>query len=387
MDVEFFVRSVREQIEKATGQALPWGDVNPLVVIGLTEAILDLGLTEDQMYPVIRGFLRQLAAQVHPDRGAANVSGDRQKQILSALDYLDDRQNFSRALDHFRTLKAEDRRESRIARQELSSMRVRLRDFEGQWKDLEAGRHALEGDKQEFRRQVENEKFQVPVLAQQLEELQEELKNAQSVITSYRERSSSSRRQFEHIAEYFAYAGRRDRGDMLAVNAFDAKWVAVASLWPVDALAQSPLEQGKEAFMGKALPIVGSENRVSMILDAWQYAVSSFNEPHGREKKWLPMGLSILKLEGGNPTLVLGHRWAAYGGRVIGSLPPDKINVSRSHLIYQVAKDIVFESMSPFIVAGGVLVSVRSDARRKASWSMTCPAIYFSTKRLVLAVG
>ncbi len=134
-----FTKGLRDQLEKTIGggvKTAPWGEVNPLITIGLTEAILDLGLTEDQIYAVIRSYGRQLAAQVHPDRNAFNISAERQRQIIGAFVFLDDRQKFSLALADFRTIKADDRRESKILRMTVRALRDQITVLELQSHDF-----------------------------------------------------------------------------------------------------------------------------------------------------------------------------------------------------------------------------------------------------------
>jgi curved DNA-binding protein CbpA len=154
-----FIQSLKSQVEKALGKTLPWGEnANPLVVIGLTEAILDLGLTEDQIYAVIHSYGRQLAAQVHPDRQPENVSAERQRQILGAFDLIGDRDHFAQALSDFRTLRAEDRREIKILLQAISSLKKQNEDYRSQFAKFLADRTQLDEDLARF--VVAQEEFQ-----------------------------------------------------------------------------------------------------------------------------------------------------------------------------------------------------------------------------------
>lgn len=162
--MDFFSQSLKAQLKETLGQSKPWGDVNPLVVIGLTEAILDLNLTEDQMYAAIRSYVRQLAAQIHPDRRPGNVSAERQEQILGAFNWLDDQENFSLALADFKTLKAEDRREIRVVRGENVALRLRIDTYEAQFGQLTADRDALKREKSEYERKKIDEPLLVPRL-------------------------------------------------------------------------------------------------------------------------------------------------------------------------------------------------------------------------------
>lgn len=385
-----FLANLRKKLEEASGQTPPWGDVNPLVVIGLTEAILDLGLNEDQIYSAIRSYGRQLAAQVHPDKQPVNVSPERQRQILGAFDILDNRENFTRALTHFRTLKAEDRRETRILQQSLSSLRHQISGFESQFEQLTIGKRKLQEDRQGFEQQKRDEPLVVPDLEAKIGSLQGLLGGTETMLKSSRESAASWKRRFEGAAEYFAYLGEPNSKHPSGIHAFDARWVAVASLWPFDEGDPSPLDENGKVrpdFLEAALTVVKKKAALRLILKAWENAVAAVGTPDKLDTKRLPLGLSILTLDKGRPTLALGHRWAGDGGRVIGCLPPDKIPVVRSRMTHQTAQEIVFETFHPFVIPDGLLVSVRGDDRRKAAWSITCPAIRFTTKRLILAVG
>ncbi len=171
-----FVGDLQKQLKKTTSEATetsPWGEVNPLVIIGLTEAILDLGLTEEQMYAVIRSYGRQLVGQVHPDRNPANFSADRQRQIIEAFVFLDDPGKFSLALADFKNIRAEERRESKILRGTVSALRRQISSFELQARTFLERRQRLEEDRAEYERLVREEPLVVPKLEEQIEKLKE----------------------------------------------------------------------------------------------------------------------------------------------------------------------------------------------------------------------
>jgi len=102
-----------------------WG-MNPLVAIGLSEALFDLGLSTDQLYAAVRSYVRQLLAQVHPDRRPENVTAARQAQIMDAFGQIDDRAVFVEALAEFRELRIEDRREVRQLRVQFDAAQEQL---------------------------------------------------------------------------------------------------------------------------------------------------------------------------------------------------------------------------------------------------------------------
>lgn len=179
--MDLFAQNLRSQMQKAFGQKLPWGDVNPLVVIGLTEAILDLELTEGQMYAIIRSYGRQLAAQIHPDRKPTNVSLERQGQILNAFNFLDNNENFVKALSDFRNFKADDRREVKILTKTVSALRRQIEGFESQIWQIREERENLEKERLElkkewlrYERHKKKEPLFVPKLLAKVRQLKED---------------------------------------------------------------------------------------------------------------------------------------------------------------------------------------------------------------------
>ena len=73
---------------------------NPLTMIGLTPAILGLGLTQDELYEYCTRTARALFACVHPDRH----HGPQRPEVLrfsEAFDLLKDRQVFNEAIKEF----------------------------------------------------------------------------------------------------------------------------------------------------------------------------------------------------------------------------------------------------------------------------------------------
>ena len=74
---------------------------NPLTMIGLTPAILGLGLTQDELYEYCTRIARTLFACVHPDRH----NGTQRPEALrfsEAFALLKDRQVFTRRSKSFR---------------------------------------------------------------------------------------------------------------------------------------------------------------------------------------------------------------------------------------------------------------------------------------------
>jgi hypothetical protein len=95
---------------------------NPLVTIGLSPAILDLGLTRDDLYDHCRRIARDLLRRVHPDRHDGKMT-PAVVRFSDAFDLLDDRELFDLALQGFR--------EGHAPRsKEIQTLRTRIRNLE-----------------------------------------------------------------------------------------------------------------------------------------------------------------------------------------------------------------------------------------------------------------
>jgi uncharacterized protein YoxC len=124
--MNLFARSLERDILTPLGKA--WGSgLNPLVLIGLTEAILDLGLSEQQLHAAVRSYSRQLSAQVHPDR-AHGFTKQRQQEIIGAFNAIDNFELFCICLIDFKNAQAEERHEIGVLREAVKQLRERVHD-------------------------------------------------------------------------------------------------------------------------------------------------------------------------------------------------------------------------------------------------------------------
>lgn len=400
-----FTQSLKRQVEKALGQAPSWGDINPLVVIGLTEAVLDLGLTEDQIYAAIRSYGRQLAAQVHPDRKPDNVTPERQHQILAAFEVVDSRERFNRALADFKNIRAEDRRESRILGQAVRVLRDRLSDFENQTAIFKEQREALDLELSALDRYKKQTASQVKVLERLNGRLSKSVASQKTQIRRMLTEAPPWKRRFEQALSVVVGLGLDTK---IGIFAFDAKWVVTVSAWKRFSSSEvSPLDRfgSKRKNFKNAIGVLGIEDQEKDILRLWKETETKYAKPATSELGPPSLRLNILKLEAGRQKVLFGDRLVASGKRVIGCIPPDRLwsdyspdddsakeaereklrfhFLIRSHMAYE----YVLESMSPHLIPGGLLVSISTDPYRKASWSLTCPAFRFITSRIILAVG
>jgi hypothetical protein len=123
---------------------------NPLTMIGLTPAILDLGLTQDELYEHCTRIARALFACVHPDRH----HGTQRPEALhfsEAFDLLKDRQVFDAALTAFQGQRRHGAFHSTHRSQAEDTLRLRFQELQrrnamlmGEERKLRARVHHLE---------------------------------------------------------------------------------------------------------------------------------------------------------------------------------------------------------------------------------------------------
>lgn len=386
-----FTKNLRDQVGKVFGKDLSH-ESNPLVIIGLTEAILDLGLTEEQLHFAVRSYCRQLAAQVHPDRSPDNISAKRQEQILGAFNVIDDIKKFSIALKEFKNLKAEDRSELRVLRDSLSSYKARLAGMESEFSAITERRNQLEKEIADFKKLKEAEPSQVPILESEVDYLSKRIDDLQERLKVSQESSQRWKRKTENSIGFISRLGQINPDISSEISAFDAKWVAVAVLGAPDRKHPSPLDESGEInnqLKNIARMAMVKEDALRKVIGAWNRAESEYGTPDRLEVKSLPLCFAFMRLRGGKLVETFGDRRASYSGRVIGSIPMNThFTKKRSYLIHNISQDAIFETFTPYISVDRVLVSIfREKGRRMASWSDTCPAFSFSTKRIVLGVG
>src|SRR3989344_1060393 len=85
---------------------------NPLEVIGLSTGILNLGLSDDDLYDHCRKVARSLVVRFHPDRaGTDPVVTEQQRRYAKAFEELDDRGRFDSCLQNFKQNRSFERTE------------------------------------------------------------------------------------------------------------------------------------------------------------------------------------------------------------------------------------------------------------------------------------
>jgi hypothetical protein len=113
---------------------------HPLVTIGLSPEILNLGLSTDDLYDyVTKDIARRLVMRFHPDRIAVDdvLTSHYQERFAAAYAQLQDRAAFDRALATFRNDRASTRADTRIHIEAIGELRRRLVGSQDQVRAIE----------------------------------------------------------------------------------------------------------------------------------------------------------------------------------------------------------------------------------------------------------
>jgi len=102
---------------------------NPLTMIGLTPAILGLGLTQDELYEYCTRTARALFACVHPDRHHG-IQRPEALHFSEAFDLLKDRQVFHAAIAEFQEQRRQGSTQTTRRSQEKDTLRLRFQELQ-----------------------------------------------------------------------------------------------------------------------------------------------------------------------------------------------------------------------------------------------------------------
>ncbi len=382
-----FTRGLKKSVQVTLGKDSDWG-VNPLVVIGLTEAMLDLELTEEQMFKAVRGYVRQLAGQIHPDQANSRISVERQRQIFEAFEVLDDRRRFSKALEEFRLLKSEDRKEIRILSQSLARAQQELASAQSRESTVSREQRKLERDKQIFYREERKRKSAIT-------ELRLEANRSATDYRRARVQAGVWKGRFDRLS-FYTYLLMDDIGleEVPGVHAFDAKWLCVVSLVNPDTRpndSQRILDDKGvvvQPFVDAMNSLEIQEESQRVIVKNWKSALKMLGSPEDQDfqGRYVPR-LTLATLSSGKPSIVYGSTSTLFGGRVVGSIPPNRMEIGRRQLTHLVDRDSLFESISPTLVVGGLAIHGKLLKLERGLSTQKKAIQRFNTKFVILGVG
>jgi hypothetical protein len=142
---------------------------NPLTMIGLTPAILGLGLTQDELYEYCTRTARALFACVHPDRH----HGPQRPEVLrfsEAFDLLKDRQVFNEAIKEFQGQRRHGATYTTRRSTEEETLRLRFRE-------LQRRNAVLMGEERKLRERVQHLEKVNAILRQSVQKYEESHNN------------------------------------------------------------------------------------------------------------------------------------------------------------------------------------------------------------------
>ena len=394
--MDAFASSLKTSLQKAMGVRSFTGDVNPLAVIGLSESLLALNLTEDQMYIVVHRYARQVLQQIHPDTQGgkqSKLTDENQRRIFEAFDTLDDRANFSRALAEFRTLRSDERTEANLLRRSLVVVKDRLAAFESRELALSQGSKTLERDREIIDIERRNHRQDILDLNREAGLLRGTIRSLEISRAHWRASSRSLTEVAVGFDSYFSRLGlRNSAAKKVGIHTFDAKWVAFASLVPGKYARniEDPFDSQKKPTLALAtfLDDLGvDENSLRRLVASWFNVMKVANIPdlHGFRSTAI-LKLTILLLLNGEFKFLYGWDEAVMRGRLIGSLPTDRVPIDRVRLTHLVERHKVFSNISPLLQSGRALVFGRMEKITDKKGQLV-PIARFDTRHIAVGVG
>lgn len=415
---------------------------NPLVAIGISSQVLDLGLVEDELFDyIIKDVARRLVLRFHTD--VKDFSGRQDIDILRGkiseiYRQLQDRKIFNKALAEFRNMKSEERNETRVLRRALENTKQLLDSYRAQELALSQGTKQLAHnrelfDREDLRRKAVISEFQeqinrlmdevgvIPSLEADIRQLKGKIERYEQKGISIAERGNKeierlqeryqqkavataqrhsreidkikekalSVNTYKELLRYFSYLGSSPT--LLDVPVFDAQWVAFVTLVPAGTKEVTLLtRKGKWArhFRRDVSHHVPRLAR-KQILERWKAFLKKFSvlEEGETSKTHIPR-LHVLELRGGRPRTVYGSKKFS-NSRVLGCVPGLSWKVTKYHLAHQmIGAEDFYKLLTPFLVPGGLMVSQKTHRTTVRPSMAKLPApTSWESKRLILGAG
>lgn len=379
-----FVNAMRQQVLESLSPGSSTRE-NPLRTIGLSEQILEIGLSDDELYDYCRYQARYLTAQFHRDRPEmqSEEAFAKQHRYEEAFNLIkSNRVVFDEALREFRMLKSAERSSVNFLRRTLASTKQRLSSYQDREIELKQAEirigEALEAAEHELTKALkikEEEAGRVDSLNKDISRLSSQLSHQEDTGLRYRD-------GYRNLTRYLtSFSAKETSG----VHILDVKWVLVAALFHKDnpgVKSVNKLTRFWEQDGGLDLPLA----EVKRIEAQWE----GITKKVFRSKKSDNVLLNgILRISNCRAEEVLGLPVPAAKPFILGSLKrtPDEIRKLRRSL----DRDEVFERMHPWVVPGEVLVLQKfwklSENRSFENQMDPQPLFDWDTSQIVLAVG
>jgi hypothetical protein len=377
-------RMLRRQLEGKFPQG------NPLTILGISVQVLYLGLTEDELYDyIVKDVARRLVMRFHSDRVT-----ETEKPGLSLLHHryseayeqIKDRVLFDEALAEFRNLKAEERREITLMSKALAAARQEMYRVKEMEPKLNEGLAALERDRLRFEHEEKTRAAEIPKLNSDIERLHKQNGQLRTLAEHWGRRT---RAMNAYMSLLMGTPSVLDLGP----HAFDAKWVAVMSLVPNhDAkkveIAFTPLGNLTREFRKACAALNISRKEMSDMRDRWLAHVEVIEKDDSNDymATYVPR-LTLVSLASAKPKLIFGYQRVLDGGRVIGSISPQKTSIGRRELTANAFRTTMFDWLAPNLTVGGLLVHGKLTKAIEYPSGLRTISDSLNTKLIILGAG
>jgi hypothetical protein len=366
---------------------------NPLVIIGTSPQILDLGLTADELFEYItKDVARRLILRFHTDRQDFSERPEvavSRGHLAEAYRQLQDRETFDRALTQFRDLKAEERSEIRTLRIALENTKQKLFSYTSKEVEISEGAKRLDRDRRTLSQARVMQERIIPGLEGDITRLEKKVNNLESSLSHYR-------RMHRGLTRYVSFLADERTAVERGIHILEAKWVVVVTLVPFEFRQEAPSAfDSRKRWKAGFLEDVGlliPKKELALIRKHWFSSIDKFREPVATEFKthaYRPR-LHVFGLSSGKLQLIFGWKRACHGW-AMGSIPvlEGRAPFTRSALLYRQFGENVVENLVPFLLPGGLLVTqtIRKMGRGDQDLKNEMPITARETKHIILGAG
>lgn len=330
---------------------------NPLENIGLSPSILDLGLTNDELYIYCRTMARHLTAHFHSDRPEMRTAEAQatQRVFEDAFNSIKkDRALFERALDEFRKVKSEERANVRVLRTSLEGARSLLEGYRSRETQMTELERRLAGEKETVEREALLNRSRALVL----EEAGQRIEQIHTTNRALKIENVGLKSVNRGLFRYVSFQGVVDGKPH--VHVYDARIVVAASL----SQGITPSFRKRDTFIEderwerefyRMLLLYMPRAMTRRVLERWKVFLAK------QKKDGFAMfapHLQVFELKAGRPRLVLGRadKFASKEWRFLGSTHQGE-KFTFKHLRSQPERPDIQENLVPFLVPGGLLVA------------------------------
>ncbi len=379
-----FVNAMRQEVlEKVSPGSIK--RENPLRTIGLSEQILEIGLTDDQLYDYCRYQARYLTAQFHRDRPEMrnDETAKKQHRFEEAFNLIkSDRSAFDLALGEFRTLRSSERSSVNFLKRTFESTRLQLRGYQD--RELDIGR--AESDA-EAKLQAAREALSAAEVIKELEQgrvsdLEKDISRLTGMLTRNENAAIKYRKRYDNCYDLLTSLSQQESE---GVHIFDVKWVLVATpVWNSWFNTSKKDRIAKHWEKPHGLDLADEE--VERVKAQWKHLKSI--RPH-EKSSGMRLHNGIIRISSCRVSDVVGLPVLPDNSCILGSISrtPDEVR----RLARPIERDEILERIHPWVVPGHTLVLQKfwrmSENSRIENQKDPKPLYLWDTNHIVLAVG